>query len=494
MSAPIAPHDSNGRRPPRRGAKHFLIALLAAASVAAFSSAPANAALPANDDFANAVTVSSLPFTDTVDISQATSEPGEPSFCGAIETVWYSFTPSSDVVVRASPAGSNFFSPNITIFRADGPGLGGLTWLNCGQFGSDVVFQAHAGTTYYIQGGSVFFNGGTLALTLTSVPAPTNNDFANAAPINAVPFSDSVDITGATTEPGEPINNCGGQFTNTVWYSFTPSTSGTYSAGASSLINGGVNVYTGSTFANLNRIACGSSGTGIGSFHADAGVTYYLQSGTFGALGNLRTSLDLAPPPAVGFIWGPPDPSMFDVVHFFDQSFDPANIGIQTRDWNFGDGATAIGTPVTHQFAKDGDYSVKLTDTTTDGRSNTATNLIQVRTHDVAISKLAVPTNGSVGKTVQIVVKLTNTHYAEDVQVQLYRSSQGGFDQVASTTQTVPAMKKGQTFDVKLVYTFTAADAALGKVTFKATALLQGARDALPADNDAIAPPTIVKP
>jgi len=61
-------------------------------------------------------------------------------------------------------------------------------------------------------------------------------------------------------------------------------------------------------------------------------------------------------------------------------------------------------------------------------------------------------------------------------------------------TETVPTMNKGQTLDVKLVYTFTTADASLGKITFKANVSLLNARDALPADNDAIEAPTAVKP
>jgi hypothetical protein len=40
-------------------------------------------------------------------------------------------------------------------------------------------------------------------------------------------------------------------------------------------------------------------------------------------------------------------------------------------------------------------------------------------------------------------------------------------------------------------YTFTPGDAALGKVTFEAIATIAGPRDALPADNTAIASTTV---
>jgi hypothetical protein len=41
-------------------------------------------------------------------------------------------------------------------------------------------------------------------------------------------------------------------------------------------------------------------------------------------------------------------------------------------------------------------------------------------------------------------------------------------------------------------YTFTPDDAIIGKVTFRAVAVILGGRDALPADNVAIGPPTKV--
>ena len=45
-------------------------------------------------------------------------------------------------------------------------------------------------------------------------------------------------------------------------------------------------------------------------------------------------------------------------MEFFDQSFDPAGIGISSWSWNFGDGTTASGPFVTHRYPADGDYTV----------------------------------------------------------------------------------------------------------------------------------------
>jgi hypothetical protein len=64
---------------------------------------------------------------------------------------------------------------------------------------------------------------------------------------------------------------------------------------------------------------------------------------------------------------------------------------------------------------------------------------------------------------------------------------------IGSRTVAVPAAHGGRTTQFDFQYTFTAADGDTGKVTFKAFATILGARDALPADNAAIAAPTTVK-
>jgi PKD repeat protein len=80
------------------------------------------------------------------------------------------------------------------------------------------------------------------------------------------------------------------------------------------------------------------------------------------------------------------DPSIFDTVTFYDASGDPAAVGIASEVWNFGDGTTGTGHTAHHQYASDGDgdYTVVLTVTTSDGRTASTTLLVQVRTYDVA--------------------------------------------------------------------------------------------------------------
>jgi hypothetical protein len=192
------------------------------------------------------------------------------------------------------------------------------------------------------------------------------------------------------------------------------------------------------------------------------------------------------------FYYYPFDASKFDVVQFIDQSYDPGGVGFAAFEWNFGDGTTATVQHPTHQYAADADYTVQHSVTTADGRTASTSQVVHVRTHDVAITKFAAPVAASAGQTRQITVGLNSKRYPETVEVQFFKSVPGGYQQVGSLTQSVPVRSGNRTTDFNFSYTFTNADAQLGKVTFKAVAILLGARDALPADNEAVAPPTKV--
>ena len=63
-------------------------------------------------------------------------------------------------------------------------------------------------------------------------------------------------------------------------------------------------------------------------------------------------------------------------------------------------------------------------------------------------------------------MEISNTRYAEKVRVQLLKSiPSGGFEEVGSLTQSVPARSKSHTTDFPFSYTFTQDDAAAGRVT-----------------------------
>ena len=135
---------------------------------------------------------------------------------------------------------------------------------------------------------------------------------------------------------------------------------------------------------------------------------------------------------------------------------------------------------------------MQLTVTTNDLRTATISGQVQVRTHDVTITRGIVPQSAKAGQTRQITVELNNKRYPETVEVQLYKSTQSGYELVGTLVLYMPVRPGNRTTVFAFSYTFTDADAALGKINFRAVANLVGARDALPTDNEAISLPTKV--
>src|SRR5437667_243417 len=326
--------------------------------------------------------------------------------------------------------------------------------------------------------------------------APANDDFANATGVPALPFSSVAQLVLAGTESGEQTPSCAvfyGPVNETVWYSFTPAQTQSITARiGNASISTVVAAYSGSSVSGLTELGCVVFGGNV-TFRAQAGTTYHFLVGNlFGQEGQAEFRLEVTPPPFASFFFFPFDPSVFDVVQFFDQSSDPGGVGFEPQVWSFGDGTTGTGFNVTHRYAADGDYAVQLTVTTHDGRTAMATQTVHVRTHDVAITRFSVPIAANSGQTRRIVVSVSSKRYDETVEVQLFKSVPGGFQQFGSLTQFVLMNPRNGTTEFAFSYTFTGDDAQIGKVTFRAVAVVAGVRDALPADNEAIASPTKV--
>jgi hypothetical protein len=133
----------------------------------------------------------------------------------------------------------------------------------------------------------------------TALAAPPPNDnLASATPITSLPFSDTVDTTDATTDE-TPACDFSTIFPKSVWYSFTPSTSGpvVIDTADSSYTVGGT-VLTGSP-GSFSTVTCFP---GQGSFVAEAGQTYRVGLVDFGSVGGtLRLSVTPPPPPTLSF-------------------------------------------------------------------------------------------------------------------------------------------------------------------------------------------------
>jgi PKD repeat protein len=455
---------------------------------------------PPNDDFDSATAIGGLPFSEWLDTGGATYAGDDPWDCTNNGSVWYAFTPSSDMAIEAN----TFDSDYDTVLSAYTGTRGALTLVpgacNDDYYGtqSRVSFPVTAGTTYYLLvgfccgGGSD--GGGNLHLTVQEISGPPNDNFADAVLVLGLPFAEDVNTESATVEEGEPMPSCSEDpMGRTVWYSFVPSESGSFSAYIlDAWFSPAVAAYTGDSLADLTEIGSRCWGGPL-TFRAEAGTTYHFQvRGVYNEGSPLRFYLQVTPPPQAEFWFYPGDPSVFEDVQFYDYSWDPGEVGIESQAWDFGDGTTATGCCPTHRYAADGDYTVQLAVTTVDGRQGSTSQTVSVHTHDVAITKFAVPQAAKAKQTRTIVVGISSKRYPERIQVEFYKSVPGGFEHVGTLTQSVPVRSGGLTTDFKFSYTFTPEDAAIGKVTFRAAAYIVDARDAFFADNEAIAAPTKV--
>lgn len=226
-------------------------------------------------------------------------------------------------------------------------------------------------------------------------------------------------------------------------------------------------------------------------------LTGYWSEETFAKAENSVFNSPL-PMPIAEFYADPFDPSIYLTVNFWDASYDPVNSGFASMTWDFGDGTTSNDLYYTsHKYAANGDYTVTHTVTTSDGRTASASRLISVRTRDISLTKFTRPKDGRVGQQRQFVIGISNKIQPETVHVDLYVSDPSmydGFRLIGSSEQYVPVKSGKKTTDFPFAYTFTEADARLGKVNFKAVAYIVNGRDAYPADNAYITLGVNVKP
>ena len=384
----------------KRKIKNIAGILLVTTILLSMSVSTALAEAPSNDNFANATVITDPPFSDSVDITDATPEPGEPLACygwGFQNTIWYSFTPSSSGLFIIESIGFD-----ATLVAYTGSDLLNLQSIGCNLGGpARLTLTLDGGTTYYFQTFN-YSGGGSIAINIKQVFPPANDNFADATLITETPYSDSVDTAYATAELGETAP-CGWRL-STIWYSFTPVTSGFYTGGSSGGPDPVVAVYTGSNLDELQIISCVSGGWWGNAqtvLWLDAGITYYYQtfinSDWFWYGTTISFYLYSTPNPESQFSYLPGDPSKFDSIQFNNESYDPAGVGIGTWTWDFGDGSSSTEWSPIHQYATDGDYTVQLTTTAYDGRTGSTSQVVTVRTHDVGITRFTVPSSSARG-------------------------------------------------------------------------------------------------
>jgi len=262
----------------------------------------------ANDDFANALAIGSLPaqipFRPT-DLVNATREYGEPNHDGAdsLGSLWWSFTPSE--------AGEYFFRLDAVGVLAlyTGTSVDQLTLVDSDRADETLVTSSRVtirdavpGQPYYLAvaerpDAPSPVPGSTIEVT-KSVSLP-NDDLVNAAEIDgaanytiAAPFSDNFSNLNTGIEAGEDLKE--GSLQRTAWYVWTPQETGTYvleAVGSEAwALNIAVFEFAGSPLGGVNhedlifRAENSQGGPGLRPFlrfRAEAWTTYYIQIGSF---------------------------------------------------------------------------------------------------------------------------------------------------------------------------------------------------------------------
>lgn len=136
--------------------QRFFLLVILALTVAAIPASPA-LAQPTNDDVSGAVPVTSLPFADAVDASEATLEEGEPDFtCAPLHsTVWYAVTLERNMAVTVDTAGSDYDTV-VSVYR--GSDFDDFDLVACNDDFTDLQarasFTAAADETFFVQVGA----------------------------------------------------------------------------------------------------------------------------------------------------------------------------------------------------------------------------------------------------------------------------------------------------------------------------------------------------
>jgi subtilisin family serine protease len=241
-----------------------------------------------NDNFASRTPINGVNQIIRSSNFGATVEGPEPFHCGNAggASVWWSWIAPSNVSVILSTAGSTY---DTILAVYTGSSLGGLSGVTCNDdhlppfvLVSEVSFNATAGTTYQIavEGYGNGFVAAVGSLTLSLVTVPSNNSFANRAPMNGAFAQASGYNIGATHQSGEP-DHCDVGGTQSVWWTWTAPHSGNASlTAAGSSYDTALAVYTGNTVAGLTEVACNDDEdfpvlvTSKVTFPATVGTTY----------------------------------------------------------------------------------------------------------------------------------------------------------------------------------------------------------------------------
>jgi len=187
--------------------KRFLVLLSVVALWSLTFATPALAAAPGNDTYAGRAAVAALPFTDSLDTTEATTDADDADAnadCGAPATdasVWYEFTPAADTNVLVDVSASDYSAGVIVVTGSPGS----FVLQGCGP--GAVGFFAASGETYAIL---VFDDqldgagtGGALDISIDVAPPPPTVEITVNPTGTFNKVSGSATVSGTITCTGD---------------------------------------------------------------------------------------------------------------------------------------------------------------------------------------------------------------------------------------------------------------------------------------------------
>ena len=242
---------------------------------------------PANDNFASAQILTGNSVTVTGSNVGATKQAGEPNIAGNVggASVWFNWTATSSGLVNVNTYGSSF---DTLLGVYTGTSVSSLTLVASnddagGTLQSAVSFSAVSGTTYHLAvdgynaGRGAGPATGSVKLTLATVAAPANDNFASAQVLTGTSVVVTGSNVGASKQAGEPTlaGNAGGA---SVWYAWQAASSGSVTISTiGSSFDTMLGVYTGTSVSSLTLVA---SNDDISAYNVQSSVTFHATAGT----------------------------------------------------------------------------------------------------------------------------------------------------------------------------------------------------------------------
>jgi hypothetical protein len=188
---------------------------------------------PTNDDFARPILIPSSSVRYTVNATNATTSPDDPWCFGNAQSVWFAFTPPTNMRLEANTFGSGY-DTSLSVYTG---ARGALNQIGCNDdannsLQSRIRFDAIAGTTYYLMASSRFFPVPTANLILNMLPGPPPFSFnPSVAQFGSVtPSTGALTLSGTLqcTQPayvtisGQVKQKRGGATVTGYWSAFVP--------------------------------------------------------------------------------------------------------------------------------------------------------------------------------------------------------------------------------------------------------------------------------